>query len=285
MEVQEDHEQSERQLQKSIEQIKDQNKTQGKNGLYSHSGINPYQTIINLIRHDLVDMSEKSIEKIIHPVIETVISSNQLIADKVNALRLVVFIKGHPISKKFDLTPYYHEVINNEEKVLIGRDDPFEKHSNNTLMFNYVMLKTLHQNDYAPIHILSQFNETNTFEKIEALKTVNEMASYGNELEQGNLLVLMQFVLSLCHSNNHDVRFWAVKALLLMITEETSDTILTQVSQMMDYDSAYIKSQVINKFDELMKMNKQITKLMVQKVSVDNHYVVRQRGLEYLNSM
>jgi len=105
---------------------------------------------------------------------------------------------------------------------------------------------------------------------------------YCHSINRTDLFVILQFVLSICNDENHNARYYSAKALLLLVTAETEKPILTQLSQFMDFDSSFIKHLIINHFDRLMAVNPKITKFMIQKASVDNHYVVREKGIEYL---
>ena len=77
-------------------------------------------------------------------------------------------------------------------------------------------------------------------------------------------------------------RYYAVKTLLLMTTPDTQDPILTRLSKMMDYDSLYVRSLILNHSEGLMSISVEMADFTMQKATVDHHYVIRTRGREFV---
>ncbi|GAA0486409.1 hypothetical protein GCM10008986_09750 [Salinibacillus aidingensis] len=268
-----------------IEEIKERNNTQGQNGLYAGFGSDPYKTILNIINHNKLEIAGDLANLIIETALETLLNKKQLISDKISAIQLIVFIAKYKndIAIKDNL---YKRIVNNREVVKNVKNDFIDRYTATTLEFNYLLLEVLcGVVDFrAMFYVISRYTELDDFEKIEALKAVNNLMNdeYAEKIDKDILFMTLQFVLSMSNDKNHDVRFFATKALLQMITINTEKTILTQLSKIMDFDSGYIKNTIINDFDQLIVINPKITKLMMQKASVDNNYVIREKGKEYL---
>lgn len=269
-----------------IKEIEKRNKTQGENGTYTEYENDPYQTIVNIIAHNHLDLIEEEVKRIFEATINTLTNSRQLISDKVSAMRLVIFMKKYCDHHKITCYEFYEKLDEAKEYVVNGHDSILAKHSTETLEFDYTMLEVAYNVvGYGEIFkVLGNSSRSDEFERIQALKAIINLLydDYSTNLDSNIIYSLLQFTLSMSHVENHDVRFYSVKALLLMVTKNTEKTVLTRLSQVMDYDSAYIKIQIINDFDRLMYINSEIVYLMMQKASVDNHYIVRERGLKYL---
>ncbi|MFJ5717515.1 hypothetical protein [Neobacillus sp. NPDC093127] len=282
-------EDSEEQILKYIFELKERNRTQGINGSYTGYANNLYQTIKNIIKLNNIELHGELVNSILEASLETVLSRKQLISDKIDAIKMIIFVKQNCDVGNINFNYYIKEIRNNKELVIDGYRDPFFKKTNTSLQFNLVMLKLVFEDLDINLlfDILGSYGELDEFEKIEALKAVistfeNDIC---NKIDKRFLFMLMQFVLSLSHNKNHDIRFYSIKALLLMITEDTKTTILTQLSKRMDYDSVFIKNHIMNQFDRLLNIDLKVTNLMIQKASVDNHYVIRKRGLDFLEKM
>ncbi|MCJ7840681.1 DUF4062 domain-containing protein [Lederbergia sp. NSJ-179] len=278
-----------KQLLKYIAEINERNKTQGQNGQYSGYANDPYQTASNIIRYGNVDLSKELVQSIFEAATGTLLSNKQLISDKVSAMQLIVFVKAYCGSKMSVTYDFYAKLVDEIEVVKNGHDGFLERYSTTTLNVNFLMLEVVFNDaDYRSFfEVLSGYNKLDDFEKIEALKAIVNLLEneYCKSINRDILFMLLQFVLTLCNEENHDIRYYSAKALLLLITEDTEKTILTQLSQFMDFDSSFIKHLIMDHFDQLIEVNPDITKFMIQKASVDNHFVIREKGKEYLEKL
>lgn len=278
-------EDSEEHILKYVLEIKERNRTQGVDGTYTGYGNNLYKTIKNIIKLNNIELHEELVNSILEVALETLLCRKQLISDKIDAIKLIIFVKNNCYGRNINFNNYIQEIRNNREIVIDGYSDPFFKQTITSLQFNLVMLQIVFEDlDNNLLDVLGEYGELDEFEKIEALKAV--ITTFENEfckkIDKRLLCMILQFVLGLSHDSNHDIRFYSVKALILMITQETKTTILTQLSKRMDYDSVYIKNHIMNQFDRLLNVDLRVTNLMVQKASVDNHYVIRKRGIDFL---
>lgn len=281
----ESQEDSEKHIKKYISVIKDRNRTQGVKGKYVGYSDNPYKIIKNIVKLNNVQLHEELIYDILDSTLETLTCVNQLASDKVEAIKLIIFIKFNAEEKYINFNDYF-EKINKEIKITTGAyDELFSKQTEATIQFNLMMLYLAFEElEYSTfLEYLGNYGESDEFDKIEALKTlINLLESNAtNKMNKKYLFMVLQFVIGMTQDLNHDVRFYSIKALLLLINDDTKDVILKQLSKTMDYDSVYIKNMIIDHFDKLMNIDPVITNYMIQKASVDNHYIIRKRIKEY----
>ncbi|MGV8149925.1 MAG: hypothetical protein ACLKAN_13070 [Alkaliphilus sp.] len=280
-------EDSEEYILKYISKIKERNRKQGVSGKYSVYADFPYTTIKNIIKLKEIDIKEELMDTILEALLETLFCPKQLLLDKIEAIQLIIFIKINSNKTDYDFKNYMTKIKNDEEIVLRGRSDFFLfKQTEKTIQFNFTMMQLVFNDlDYIDLlDILGAYGELNEFEKIEALKALISVFEngYADEIDKIFLFMILQFALGLSRSTNHDVRYHSIRLLLLIMTDDTKKPILTQLSKTMDYDSGYIKNLIINKIDALITINLDIGNFIMQKASVDNHYIIRKCGCEFI---
>lgn len=277
-------EDSEEYIYKYVSEIRERNQTQGKDGKYSGYAYSPLKTIKNIVAIHKLCIDEKLLNVILEVAKETLLCPKQLLSEKIEAIKLIIFMKLNSRSVMYDYAEFFQCIESNKEVVMNGFSDLCWKETNATIQFNYMMMKMAFDNlDYGELlECLGAYGEIDEFEKIEALKALVSVFEndYCSDMDRSILFVILQFVLGLSHDANHDVRYYAVKTLLLMITPDTKDPILTRLSKMMDYDSFYVKSLILNQAEELMSISPEMVDFIIQKATVDNHYVIRTRGRE-----
>jgi hypothetical protein len=284
----ESQEDSEEQIYKYVFEIKRRNQTQGMNGSYTLYVDNPFSIIKNIIVINRIKINEKLLNAILEVTKETLFCPKQLVSDKVEAIKLIIFIKLNTDLGLYDYADFINQIENNKDVIIDGFCDMLYKHTKTTAQFGYMMLRMIFNrlNYQELLELLSTYIELEEFERIEALKMLISVFenNYCNIVDENILLMLLQFVLGQSHNTNHDVRFKAMKAILHMITSTTKDTILTRLSKAMDYDSVYIKNLIINHAESLMKIDPEVLNFIMQKASIDNHYVIRKRGCEFISN-
>lgn len=132
------------------------------------------------------------------------------------------------------------------------------------------------------LNMLSSHGGMPVLEKIEALKTIDFLFTYKEttSVDKNVTLLLLQFAMNLSHEENHEIRFYAVKSLLKMINKENKEVIQRRLTEIMDYDSYYIKKLILDHSDKIKVIDKQVYDFMLEKAKVDNHYYIRKRALE-----
>ncbi len=271
-------------INKYINMIKDRNKTQGNNGLYSGFMDNPYKTIERIIIADDVNMEQEMVSFIISACKDTLYAENQTLDAKVHAINLITFLCLVSDDTAFDFNSLINQLIEDKEIIFSGKDNMFiDKTSKATLIFNFIMMKlAFHKIEVEEtLDLLSSYTDLETFEKIEALKTIILIFEYGksDKIDEKVLLLILQFTVGTTNDSNHDVRYFATKALLYFVTENNKGPIMKKLLSIMDYDSVFIKSQIMNFSEKLKVLDEESFAFIKEKALVDNHFVIRQRAL------
>nr|WP_146139647.1 hypothetical protein [Lysinibacillus timonensis] len=271
---------------KYVHTIRENLNDRGKNGSYSFSGHDPYLIIKNIfkINPDIVEINLAN--EVITVCVDSLLANNLTYSEKISAIQLIIYIKLKFNQINYNYEDLYRLLMMNQDLLMIGIDDLLQKHSQLTLKFNFVMLLlVLGEIEIVElIEILSELNTEEEFERIQCLKAIKNTINneFFVELDYSIQNVLIQFVLSLKNHSNQDVRYLAVSLLIRMVTPSNKKTILTQLSKSMDYDNVYIKNLIISNFNNLRKVDEDITKLMLKKALVDNHYIVSKMANEFI---
>jgi len=204
---------------KFIDEINDRNDTQGKNGRYSGYMDNPYKTIENIIIADNVELESEMVSKIMQASVATLYAENQTLGVKVNAINLITFLRIVSDDSIFDYASLMDKLIKDEEYIFSGAENMFlDKTSKATLYFNFSMMKLVFNKiDVEEVlSLLSSYTDLEIFEKLEALKTIISIFESGKSelVDDKVLLLILQFTLGSTNDSNHDVRYYATKALL-----------------------------------------------------------------------
>lgn len=267
-------------INKYLSMIKERNSTQGKGGTYSGYMDNLYQTITNIIHHNNVIVDGELIEAIVNVCKDTLYAETQLLSAKVESIKLITFLGTIATEPNYDFKSLVHQIIKDEELIFKGKDEMFlEKTSKETLYFSFVMMKLVFKvskfNEV--VRLLGSYSGLEEYEKLEALKTVISMFGKGDaeKIDREVMLIIFQFALQLSYDKNHDIRYYAVKALLYLINNQTTDPVMRRISEIMDFDSVYIKNMILNNADRLSAFDLATYEFIKEKAKVDNHYVIR----------
>ena len=277
-------EKSEVHILRYTKEIRNRNETQGLNGGYSGYGNNPYLIIINIIKNSNLELNCELIEEIVTVLKETLLKPKQTVSSKIDAIQMLIFLKNIRFKANYSYDKLFSDLIENQGIVEVGFvDDFFDKKSILTLQFNFLLLKICFGTVFNSqiLEMISIYNNQDDYEKIESLCAItNLMDNQYKIIDERNLYIFVQYVLGLCSSKSHDVRYNAVKALLQMRALKISDVIMTQLSKMMDVDSAPIKYLILNNIVDLKQCNEEVVALILQKAKVDNHFLVREKALK-----
>ena len=271
-------------INKLISRIKERNETQGRDGRYSVYGDNPYKIIERIIAINEVTMSQGLVDSIISVCRDTLYLENQTIFAKIEATKLISFIRLISDDSIFDFKQFINQIKKDEELIFSGKEiDLFEKVSKLTLRFNFMMMQLSFNSVELEeiVDLLSIYNKLETFEKLEALKTIVSIFEHGkaDKIDERIMLLILQFALGLSNDNNHDVRYFATKVLLNIISEDNKGPVMKRLFDIMDYDSIYIKNLILNHSDKLKGIDYEAFNFILEKALVDNNSVIRQRAL------
>lgn len=279
---------SEEYISKFIAEIKKRNETQGKNGKYTGYMDNPYKTIENIIKFNNVKVGKELVESIMFICKETLYEEKQTLSAKVEAVNLIIFLRLISSDELFDFKQFINQIKEDENIIICGQEMIFiDKTTKSTLQFDFMMMKLVFNSIGLDeiVELFSSYNELETFEKLEALKTIVSMLEHGvaDKVDEKIMLLILQFTLGLSYDKNHNVRYFAIKALLYIINEENKVPIIKRIVEIADYDSVYIKNLIMNFSDKLKKIDSEAYNFIIEKALVDNHYVIRKRASNIAN--
>ncbi|NMB96217.1 MAG: hypothetical protein GYA02_06350, partial [Clostridiaceae bacterium] len=272
-------EDSEAYIKKCVNQINRRNETQGKNGCYVAYGDDPYKTIENIIYISKADLGKDLTEQIIQACTNTLYSGTQLLSEKVKAINLITFMRLASESL-FDYDSLVNKLIKDEEKIISDMEDlDFEKTSRLTITFNFAMMKVAFNKIQTEemLSLFSSYINIKTFEKVEALKTIVSMFEHNKDkqIEEKILLIILHFVLESSHDSNHDVRYFATKAMILLLSSNNKEPVIKRLLSLMDYDSAYIKRLILKNLEKIKPIDMGAYEFIKEKANVDTHFVIR----------
>lgn len=276
-------------IKKYINQIRERNISQGQEGKIIGYVSSPYTTIINIMKHENLVLDEIILEEIIEVTTETITESEQTADAKIDAIRLLIFLRNNSKINETVIFKYFQKIKNSHNIGLNDFSDIFAKQTSTTVRFNFLMLDLAFNSiSYADLlEFLTNYEQFESFDKIEAINTIINFleGNHLNSIDNNIYLILLQFVIAMTNDLNHDVRYHSIRALLLMIKSETKELIMTLLSKKLDYESSFIKKRIIDKFDYLKTIDTKTTKLMIQKVSVDSHYAISKIGMKHLQEL
>lgn len=262
-----------------IQEIHMQNNEQGKNGRYSGWGGNAYQTIINIIKYDKLDLTWENIMAILEAIEETIFSERQTVAAKISSIQLLVFLNNNNLFKK-DLYQVYEKWIERETIILRAHEDGiFEKETIETLKFNILIMQISFgvQEVNNLLTLLSILTQQNDYEIIKSLESIQNLL-YNidfNNLDSITTISLLQYVIGMSKHKEQDVRYYSLRILFLLYKSAYDRVALTQISRMMDNDNYIIKANILNRLHIIKDVDIDIADLIKQKGRADNHFLVR----------
>ncbi|MGE6416097.1 hypothetical protein ACQKDD_18200, partial [Planococcus kocurii] len=124
-----------------IESIEKKVDEEGKNGVYSFSGQNPYLIIKNILELNPQIADENIIHNLIQVCIKSLFADNLSYSEKISAIQLIVYIKLNFTKIIYNYEELYENLEGNKEAILNSKDELFQKNSILTLKINFVMLK------------------------------------------------------------------------------------------------------------------------------------------------
>lgn len=271
-------------INKFIISIRNRNKSQGLDGRYSQYSDNPYKTIENIITSKGVNIGRDLVNSIIPVCIDTLYSDKQSLSAKVQATNLISYLKLATDPELFNFNQLIEQLKNDEEFIFNIKEIMFlNKTSKATLYFNFMMMKLIFSSVELEemVELFSSYNHADEFEKLEALKAIISIFEHIdiNKIDDKIMLLLLQFELGLTNDDNHDVRFYATKALLNIISVNNKGPIIKKILSIMDFDSVFIKSLILSNSTKLECLDPKAYGFILDKALVDNHFVIRERAL------
>lgn len=270
----------EKYIDKNIEDIISYNRTQGKNGVFTFSVLNNFQTIFNIIKIDNVKLSKKTFNRLIYICKQTITSDNQLLSDKYSAFNVLFQIyfsqiHNHNWEKLID-------VFQSNRNILLVHSDLTDENPI-ILSIQLNVMKSIYDGNYnLVINDILKLSDENIFEikrVISFLRTIFEFDKFSPSSEF--IMFCTYFCLNMTKHYSRDIKMNATDLLVKLTKYEiVNQIILNQLSNMMDCSNSDIKLVIVTKIDKIIS-NGDYKEYIIEKAKLDNHYLVIKYANEY----
>ena len=270
----------EKYIDKYIEDIISFNRTQGKNGIFTFSAVNNFQTIFNIIKLDNVKLSEETFNRLIDVCKQTIISDNQILSDKYSSFNLLFQIY-------FSQTHDYNweklaDVFQSSKNTLLVHSDLIDENPI-ILSIQLNVMKSIFDGNYnLVINDILKLSDENIFEikrVISFLQTIFEFDKFSPNGEF--IMFCTYFCLNMTKHYSRNIKMNATDLLIKLTKYEiVNQIILNQLSNMMDNSNSDIKLVIVKNRDKIIS-NGDYKEYIIEKARLDNHYLVIKYANEY----
>ena len=270
----------EKYIEKYIEDVISFNRTQGKNGIFTFSAVNNFQTIFNIIKLDNVKLSEETFNRLIDVCKQTIISDNQILSDKYSSFNLLFQIyfsqiHDHNWEKLTD-------VFQSNRNTLLVQSDLIDENPI-ILSIQLNVMKSICDGNYnLVINDILKLSDENIIEikrLVSFLKTIFEF----NKFSPNNEFIMFctYFCLNMTKHYSRNIKMNATDLLIKLTKYEiVNQIILNQLSNMMDCSNSDIKLVIVKNIDKI-NSNGNYKEYIIEKAKLDNHYLVIKYANEY----
>ncbi|HDK7157788.1 TPA: DUF4062 domain-containing protein [Clostridium botulinum] len=268
-------------IEEYISQINNRNEEQGKFGTYRGYATNPYLTIKNILQENLEIANYNLLDKIIETIKETLLSEYQTLSDKCYAFDLLIFLKNSYKEYGYGFGEFNKAIKDKQNIILFGKDMLLEKSSQRIINLNYFLylLSCNMVTNAQVVEVCASFSNAEDFENIEAMKILSGYFQVApiNKLELCNVYPILSFVLSFCHNSQYSVRYYAISAMINMLSDSTYKPIISYLSDFMNFESPAIKCKIIRQIDNIKEFDKTAAEGILQKAKTDTNFIVRRQ--------
>lgn len=275
-------------IKKCMENIHNQNLTQGKNGVYALINSNEYGTIRNIIKYDKIVLETKEINKLMDVLIETICCERQTINAKNNAIQLIIYLKKRFCEKR--IWKKYGQIIkNNKDNIICGKNIMFlDNESILSIKINMQLLYaifnlTRERNEIDLIITATQLKDIDKIRVLENIYYFLEEIDY-DKVENKLVEILLQYASIMMNETERDIRFWATKCLIQLSYSRYREIALQQLANIMNSGNGELKIALISRIKEISldDKNNEFVKFIINKGKVDNNFLVRRIALDYI---
>ncbi|MDO4323308.1 MAG: hypothetical protein Q4C61_12345 [Lachnospiraceae bacterium] len=261
-----------------VESIESQNKTQGKGGCYSRYATNPYRTIENILTFGKVKVPVKEIGKVLNAALGTLRAERQTLESKVDAWKLITIIfMMYPKAKCVKEASV--DINKNLDVCLQGKNTLLSSGYNESslrVVFQFWKMFTNQIDELSVIGIFANIAKNDTSEIITVLSLLYGLLTEAEKLRLSIMhsKYMLQSLLEFSRNQNSDVRFYAYISLIkiMNIDQECEKLILARLSEAMDGEVYKNKVAILSRLTK--KEDKKI-QYIISKGKVDNHFWVR----------
>lgn len=268
-------------IKKYIEQIQEDNKTQGKSGHYVAYGIRKIARLRWILIYKKFQYSNELMQSIILTISDTLMISNESIETKLDAVSLLNFI----ILK----CPYDYECNKDIfEKIYEGKDNienmeypPFLSNINIiSLKIGLQLLFTfMGKETYSNILELMPYTHDDIETTIAVTRIIVEALELNTKISipEKTESVILQNVLQWLYSDNLSIRYNATIILLNLLSNKDNISMINRkILSLIDNDNMYIKKLILERLRETEGLFESTKKYIIQKCENDENFFVRE---------
>ncbi|CBZ48982.1 hypothetical protein SGGBAA2069_c18100 [Streptococcus gallolyticus subsp. gallolyticus ATCC BAA-2069] len=269
-----------------LNNIHNDNVTQGVDGCYSYGGNNDYGTIINLIKHDQLILSKTMLNRAVEVCMESLSTNTQKIETQISAIQLLILL----FSNQRNTVNWHEDIVNEIKKIdfdvmTIHESDFFN--TGNTKSVLKVSVK-LFLSIFDKKFVQSFVNQLLTIriDRISESKRILEVITHfveccvEKDLKNEVLNAIVYYSTYLLNSKYVEQQIIAIYSLInLSKFECVRELTLNQISVFWDTANSEVKKVVIYNIEKISATD-EFKKYLLGKAKLDNHYRVRELATE-----
>lgn len=259
------------------EDIENRNISQGVNGTYSLMATNPYIDVINVIEASSNEIDDGMLNRLFKAVADTILADNQLMTDKLNAYRLMIYLLRHNPSLIIQSEKIVSQLLKNRNFDQ-AREMTFSHIDVSVLVFgNLLLMECLGKNRFNDIvEVVSSFTEPSSI--IGGCRLIRDFLQNSENKPIRGTLETFFFQCSLLwqNSENIDVRWHNIRLQLKIYqSKKFRKTLGNSFYATMKNDNAIVKSQLLHKIEVIEKDNSSLGRSIREAAETDSNYVIR----------
>lgn len=263
-------------LKKYIKKIYFFNENQGKNGVFLGGFDSSFVVVKNIFLLKEIHLEEVVEDDLINAICETLISSNQSIEIKCDAIDLMIYLlNNYPNILEKNINKLSDMLINEDSLYNYNNLSLTSKLSKNALMFSVSLLKFVVRKEKS-LDLLKviPFIQDDIPTKNRVCKIMMTfLESSSSKLDANIQSILLQTVLNWMYDENVDVRWNCVQVLIMLSKDkEVKEIINYQLIRLID--NVFVKNKIQNMILKY-EIDKDIVDYINNKCKNDNHYMVR----------
>lgn len=265
---------------KYIQEAKEYNESQGKNGVFFKSLSSNYTTMKNILVDCDVPYDTSLLCEIISVASDTLLNSKIEITTKLDAISLLICIAvKFPEALRKNKTTY-KRLLESEE--LIGANGQSIMFSNIESVSLKIALQFLYNcmgiDTYVKILELMPYIQDDTATTISVTQVIVDYMSLSENILLSPKIdsIILQHVLQWQKSDNLDIRWNATRIMFMLLRNPENESIINnQILVMVDNDNAYIKNLIMRSVYKFKGITEKTKNYVISKLKDDDNYVVR----------
>lgn len=263
-----------------VQQIIEQNETQGKGGIYNAYGTQNIATIRSILLLNNYSSEKELMDSIISAVTDTLLFSKEGIHRKLDAISLLICIALKYPDAYMRNQHIYRRIIDEKEKIEATDYDPFSSNIDRISLRICVqfLFSAMGVDTYADILELMPYIQNDVPTTIVVTKVIQEYLDVTEDITLPAKVeaIVLQNVLQWLCSEQLDIRWNATRILFsLARNSENSAIINHRLISLIDSDNVYIKNLIMRNIYKMNAVTAQTKEYIVSKCEDDACFMVR----------